>query len=51
MTPKGFGGKRNEPMHVKLLAQEIAGIKEINIEEVARTTTANAKDFFGINKE
>jgi len=48
LSPEGFRGKRNEPMHVKLLAQEIAGIKEINIEEIGRITTENAIKFFNL---
>ncbi len=48
LPPEGFRGKRNEPMYVKFLAQEIAGIKEVSIEEVARVTSDNAKNFFGL---
>jgi TatD DNase family protein len=46
LAPQGFRGKRNEPLYVKYLAKEIAGIKEVNLEEVARITTDNAKSFF-----
>jgi TatD DNase family protein len=46
LPPEGLRGKRNEPGYVKFLAEEIAKIKEINLEEVARITTQNAKDFF-----
>jgi len=48
LSPEGFRGKRNEPMHVKLLAEEVARIKEISIDEVARATTSNAKQFFNL---
>jgi TatD DNase family protein len=48
LPPEGFRGKRNEPLYVKNLAQEIAGIKEIPIEEAARITTENAKKFFNL---
>lgn len=48
LPPEGFRGKRNEPVYVKLLAEEISRIKNTNIEEVARVTTENAKNFFGI---
>jgi TatD DNase family protein len=40
--------KRNEPIFVKLVAEKIAEIKEISIEEVARITTENAKKIFDI---
>jgi len=46
LPPEGFRGKRNEPAYVKLLAEEISCIKEVGIEEVARVTTENAKEFF-----
>jgi TatD DNase family protein len=40
--------KRNEPIFVKLVAEKIAEVKEISIEEVARITTENAKKIFDI---
>ena len=46
LAPQQFRGKRNEPMYLKLLAEEIARIKGIQAEEVARVTTENAKKFF-----
>jgi len=48
LPPEGFRGRRNEPIYVKYLAQEIARIKEITIEEVASVTTENAKTFFDL---
>jgi TatD DNase family protein len=48
LPPEGFRGKRNEPLYVKHLAQEISAIKEISIDEVATVTTDNAKHFFNI---
>lgn len=49
LTPHPFRGKRNEPSYVKLVAEQIAEIKEITYEEVAEVTSKNAKKFFGIN--
>ena len=46
LPPEGMRGKRNEPAAVLKLAEEIAGIKQISPEEVARITTQNAKTFF-----
>lgn len=46
LPPEDLRGKRNEPMYVKLLAEEIAIIKETSLEEVARVTSDNAKQFF-----
>lgn len=49
LPPEGFRGRRNEPLYVKLLAQEIARIKKVDINDVARITTENAKNFFKIS--
>jgi TatD DNase family protein len=46
LSPEGFRGKRNEPMQVKLLAEAVSLIKELSVEEIANTTTRNAKEFF-----
>ncbi|PFK36802.1 hydrolase TatD [Bacillus cereus] len=48
LTPHPFRGKRNEPSYVKLVAEEIANLKGISYEEVAKITTENAKGLFGI---
>lgn len=48
LSPEGFRGRRNEPSQVKLLANEIAKIKEISFEEVAEKTTQTAKHFFTV---
>ncbi|MBI4138224.1 MAG: TatD family hydrolase [Candidatus Wildermuthbacteria bacterium] len=41
--------ERNEPLFVKYVAEEIARIKGISLEEVARVTTQNAKDLFSLD--
>lgn len=48
LTPVPFRGKRNEPAYVKFVAEEIAKIRGISLEEVANATTQNAKKVFGI---
>lgn len=48
MTPVPFRGQRNEPKNVVYVADKIARIKGISIEEVAAVTTENAKRLFGI---
>lgn len=48
LTPHPYRGKRNEPSYVKLVAEQIAEIKGITLEEVAEVTTQNAKKLFGI---
>jgi TatD DNase family protein len=49
LAPHPFRGKRNEPSYVKLVAEQIAEIKGVSVEEVASATTENAKKLFGIN--
>jgi TatD DNase family protein len=41
----GFG-KRNDPTSVKAVAEKIAEIKKISLEEVDKITTENAINFF-----
>ncbi|MBQ7327560.1 MAG: TatD family hydrolase [Clostridia bacterium] len=48
LTPVPFRGKRNEPKNVVYVADMIARIKNMTIEEVAEKTTENAKRLFGI---
>lgn len=49
LAPHPYRGKRNEPAFVKLVAQQIAEIKEVSLEEVANQTRINAKRLFGID--
>jgi TatD DNase family protein len=48
LTPVPHKGERNEPLYVKLVAEKVAKIKEISVEEVAEITTNNAKNLFKI---
>lgn len=48
LAPHPYRGKRNEPSYVPLVAEEIARLKEISVEEVAEQTTANAKTIFAM---
>lgn len=48
LAPHPYRGKRNEPAYVKLVAEEIAEIKGIPFEEVAKITSQNAKKLFDI---
>lgn len=45
LAPHPYRGKRNEPAYVKLVAEQIAELKGISYEEVARATTENAKNY------
>jgi TatD DNase family protein len=46
LTPVPFRGKRNESSYIPFIAEFIAQLKSISIEEVAQTTSANAKKLF-----
>jgi TatD DNase family protein len=50
LTPHPYRGKRNEPSYVSLVADEIARLKEISVEEVRRKTFENACAIFQIHK-
>ena len=49
LTPVPHRGKRNEPSYVHLTAMKVAEVKGVTLEDVARITTKNAGDLFGIN--
>ncbi|HEX5606697.1 MAG TPA: TatD family hydrolase [Candidatus Binatia bacterium] len=48
LTPVPHRGKRNEPAYVRLVAETVANVRGILVEEVARTTSANAQNLFKI---
>ncbi|MEI8128189.1 MAG: TatD family hydrolase [bacterium] len=48
LTPEPYRGKRNEPAYVKFVAEKIAELRGISLEEVAQITTQNARRAFGI---
>lgn len=49
LAPHPHRGKRNEPSYVPLVAEEIARLKEISVEEVAKATTENAIKMFKLD--
>ena len=48
MAPVPFRGKRNEPMLVRYIAEKIAEIRGISVEEVVEATYENGKRVYGI---
>ena len=48
LTPVPYRGKRNEPAFTGIVAEKLAEVKELTLEDVARITTKNARDLFGI---
>ncbi len=50
LTPVPFRGKRNEPLYVKYVAEKIANIKNIPLDEVISVTEENAMKYFKVGK-
>ena len=46
LPPVPFRGKRNESSYIVYVAEKMAEIKRISLEEVARITTENALKIF-----
>jgi len=51
MTPVPYRGKRNEPANIPLIAQKIAELHNVSVEEVGRITTFNAFKLFGVGEK
>jgi TatD DNase family protein len=47
LAPMPFRGKRNEPAYLKYVAEKLATLKQVSLDEVAQITTANAEKLFG----
>ncbi len=50
LAPVPFRGKRCEPAHTRLVAESIAAARGVDLEEIARVTTATAEAFFKFNR-
>jgi len=48
LAPHPHRGKRNEGSYLTLMAQKVADIKKISLEQVAEITTHNSKEIFGV---
>ena len=48
LAPVPYRGKLNTPAYLKYIAEEIANLREIDVELVKEQTTLNAKRIFGI---
>lgn len=48
LTPVPHRGKRNESSYIQLVAEKIASVKGIDLEIVAKKTTQNAENLFGL---
>lgn len=48
LAPQSVRGQRNEPKYVKMVAETVAELRGIGLEEVASKTTHNACQLFGV---
>ena len=48
LTPVPYRGKENKPAYVRFVAEEIANLRGMSVEEIIDITTNNAEKFFGL---
>ena len=48
LTPVPYRGKENKPGYVRFVAEEIANLRNIPVDEIIDITTRNAEEFFNI---
>ena len=51
LSPEPFRGKRNDSRNVRYIAQKIADVKQMKLEDIAKITYQNAEKIFNINKK
>jgi len=50
LSPHPFRGQRNEPARVRLVAERLANVRDISLEEVAVATAVNARRVFRLER-
>jgi TatD DNase family protein len=50
LAPAPHRGKRNEPANIPLIAEKLASLQQLSIEDIARTTNYSAYRLFGIGQ-
>lgn len=48
LPPQHMRGKQNNPAQIPVIAQEVARIKQVPLQEVAQSTSQNARTIFGL---
>ena len=48
LAPAPFRGKRNESSYLKLIAEKVAEIYDLDLEKIAEITTQNSRDIFKV---
>lgn len=49
LAPVPFRGKTNEPSYLPRVAETLAGLRNISVEEIGRITSENARRLFGLS--
>ena len=47
LAPAPYRGKRNESSYIPIIAEKLAEIKQVSIEQIAEVTTHNSDKIFG----
>lgn len=50
LTPEPNRGKRNEPSYVRYVAEEIARLRNVDVEVIAQKTNQNFRSLFNLKK-
>lgn len=48
LAPAPYRGKRNESSYIKIIAEKLASLYEVELEKIASITTQNSRDIFGV---
>jgi len=51
LAPQEFRGKRNQPAYIRYLAKELAELRNVSIDDIARVTSLNACRLFNLNMD
>lgn len=49
LSPHPYRGKRNEPARVELIAEQIAQLRDMSLQDLAEATSDNARRLFGLS--
>ncbi len=50
LSPAPYGGKRNEPAYLRLIAEKVAELYQLSLEEVAGFSSRNAEKLFNLQR-
>lgn len=49
LTPHPYRGKKNEPMYIKTIAEFVANVKNVSLEDLAKQTNQNVQKMFNMD--